>query len=239
MVSITVAPTGTSSAHQQEQLQVGILLESALDNITAFATGGQTNATPLRNEVNRITTAAQIGASVKLPASAPGMTVIVINHGANSIQVYGSGSDTVDDVAAATGIPQMINSVCLYVCTTAGAWYAEGVGCGYSGGLPTTNFTEGITATAAGTQANSVQLTTSINRITTVATLNDGILLPVSAPGVSITIINAGANGLKLFAVGTDTINGTAGATGIALAAGKTLTAYCTAAGAWHTMLSA
>lgn len=96
----------------------GLLAESALDTLTAHAGGGQTSALALANELNRITTVATAGDSVKLPASIAGLTIIVINHGAKSCQVFGAGTDTIDDVVTATGVAQMAGSVCLYVCVT-------------------------------------------------------------------------------------------------------------------------
>jgi DNA-binding transcriptional LysR family regulator len=36
-----------------------------------------------------------------------------------------NGTDTIDDVATATGVPQMPDSTTLYYCVTAGMWYTE------------------------------------------------------------------------------------------------------------------
>jgi len=47
------------------------------------------------------------------------------------MQVYGSGSDTINDVASATGIAQLPNSLLIFECSVQGKWYAEGTGCGY------------------------------------------------------------------------------------------------------------
>src|ERR1700730_3567881 len=127
-----VATTGTDSIRQNQILQVGFLQESAADNIIAFPGGGQANATLLSNELNKVTTVATSGDSVKLPPSMPGLTIVVTNKGANSMQVFGSGADTIDDSAAATGVSQMRGSVVIYACHTAGAWYTEGLGTGYT-----------------------------------------------------------------------------------------------------------
>src|SRR6266404_8115363 len=88
-------------------VNVRYLLESNADSITAFATGGQTNATPLGAELNRVTTVATAADSVKLPASQAGLTIIVENAGASAMQVFGAGTDTVNGVATATGVSQM------------------------------------------------------------------------------------------------------------------------------------
>jgi hypothetical protein len=100
---------------------------------------------------------------------------------------------------------------------------------------------DNITATPSGTQANSVQITTPMARITTVANANDGVVLPPALRGMEISVVNdAAANAAKVFATGSDTINGTAGSTGVTLVAqngagtGPTIY-YCFSNGAWRT----
>lgn len=210
-----------------------LFYESYADNITAHAGGGQASAVLLTSELNRIATVATAGDSVLLPPSAPGLTVVTINHGAKAMQVYGSGSDTIDDVAAATGVSQMPGSVCIYMCTTAGNWYTEGLGTGYSGSLQTLSFADALTAHAGGGQASALQLAASVNRITTVATAADSVKLPASAPGLAIVIVNAGANPMQVFGAGTDTINGVATATGVSQMPGSVVEYVCTVAGIW------
>ena len=120
---------------------LSLFYESSSDNITAHAGGGQTNAQQLYSEVNRITTVATSGDSVMLPPAVvnqgvtnqAGLTVLVINHGANPMQVFGSGTDTINDVAAATGVSQMQGSMTFFTCTSTGKWYTQGLGEGYSG----------------------------------------------------------------------------------------------------------
>lgn len=217
----------------------GLLYESAADNLTAAAGGGQAGALPLAAETNRIATVAAAGDSVKLPASAPGLTIIVINHGANSCQVYGLGADTINDAATATGVPQMMNSEVIYTCTTAGKWYSNGLGTGYAGPLPTVSFQNGITATAGGGQAGAFQINTCIARLTTVAANGDSAKLPASAGGLQITVSNAGAASLNVFPYLGDAINGAAANAAFAVAAGKTASFSCAVAGQWHALASA
>jgi hypothetical protein len=212
-----------------------LFIESAADTITAFAGGGQASATVLTNEVNRITTVATAGDSIKLPASVAGLTVYCINHGANSMQVFGAGTDTIDDIATATGVAQMANSVALYSCTTAGAWYSEGLGTGFSGPLQTLLFANALTAHAGGTQAAALQLAATINNVTVVGSANDSVKLPASAGGLAVTIMNNGANSMQVFGAGTDTIDSVATATGVSQGVGTIVTYYCTVAGNWLT----
>lgn len=219
---------------------IGLLNESAADGIIAHAGGGQASATPLGNEVNRITTVATAGDSVMLPPSAAGLTIIVINASLVPMQVYGFGTDTVDGIATGAGATQMQGSTTIYCCTTPGAWSTNGIGTGYAGSLPTVSATNAITAHSGGTQALAVALTTVLNRVTVVGAANDSVLLPVSAPGLSITVSNAAAtNSLNVFPASGDAINALAVNTAFAVAAGKTAIFSSTVAGIWHSLLSA
>lgn len=204
------------------------------EGVTAFATGGQASATPLTGILNRVTTVATAGDSIALPVATPGLDLIVINHGANPMQVFGAGTDTIDDVATATGVTQMAGSLCIYSCTFAGKWYSNGLGNGYSGSFPTVSFTTGITAHAGGGQASAVALTTVINRVTTVAAQGDSVALPAASAGLAIILINKGANPMQVFGSGTDTINGIATATGISQGINTASTFVCTVAGNWE-----
>src|SRR5258706_12321095 len=98
--------TTTQTTLNALQLEAGMgsngmfFSESFQDNITAFAAGGQANATPLTRQNNRITTAVNPNASVALPPALPGLEVFLIHHTANSVQVFGNGSDQVNDAAS-------------------------------------------------------------------------------------------------------------------------------------------
>lgn len=95
---------------------------------------------------------------------------------------------------------------------------------------------DGVTATPAGTQANSVKLT-SINRFTTVASAGDSATLPPSAPGMTVVNINdAATNAMNVFPSLGDKINALAtnAAFSQTVASGPTIF-YCTAAGQWRT----
>ena len=216
------------------------LQESFTDTITAHAGGGQANAVALTSELNRITTVATAGDSVALPASAAGLTVIVENAGANPMQVYGAGTDTINGVATATGVSQMQSSVVIYTCYTAGAWFANGLGTGYSGSFETISSVDNLTAHAGGGQASALALTAMLNRVTTVATGGDSVRLPASAAGMQIVVVNAAAaNSMNVFPATGEQINALGANAAFAEAAGKTATFYCATAGQWHALLSA
>jgi hypothetical protein len=217
-----------------------LIFESAQDGVVAKAGGGQTNAFNLGpTEMNRITTVATAGDSVKLPPAQPGLGLIVLNHGANPMQVFGTEGDTINDVATATGVSQMANSWVFYGCFTAGAWYTEGLASGFASGFATFSAVDSLTALAGGGQAGATPITRMYNRFSTVATGGDSSLLPVSKSGMEITVTNAGAASMNVFPATGEAINAGAANAAFAVAAGKTATFYCATAGQWHTILSA
>lgn len=218
-----------------------LIQESSLDTLTAHAGGGQTNALPLVNEINRITTVGTAGDSVLLPGSKAGLDICVINHGALPMQVYGANTDTIDDVATATGVSQMPNSTVFYFCTTAGKWYSEGLATGFgASGLQTLSNVDGLTAHAGGGQGSGTLLTAMMNRVTTVASAADSMLLVGSVAGMQIIVINAAAsNSMNVFPAAGEQINALGANTAFAVAANKTATFYCVTAGQWHSQLTA
>lgn len=221
-----------------------LIQETAQDNIVANPGGGQANATRLTAQTSRVTTVVAPGDSVVLPASLPGLELVVINRGANPMQVFGAGTDTINDVAAGSGVSQMANSVVIYTCTGAGAWYTEGLATGYAntatGSYQTFSSVDNLIARAGGGQGAATLLTAMQNRVTTVAAPNDSVLLPPSVTGMNITVVNAApANSMNVFPASGDKINALAANAAFAVAAGKTAEFFCTTAGQWHTILSA
>lgn len=97
----------------------------------------------------------------------------------------------------------------------------------------------GITALAGGSRTGAPVLVLGSNEVTTVASGADSVVLPVAVPGSVVFVVNAGANALQLFANGSDTINGTAGATGISVANAKRIMCVAAAVGQWYTILTA
>lgn len=223
------------------QLQAGdYLLESSGDNIVAHAGGGQGAATQITTQTSRIITVATAADSIMLPPSTPGLELLVINHGANSMQVYGATPDTIDDQATATGVAQMANSLVIYTCATAGAWYSEGLATGFAKGsaLQTLSYAT-IVNNVTNTQASGTAVAAQITVVTNSS--NPGsVTLPVSAPGLQITLRNTAAtNVTNVFpnAAGTttETINALSANAGYAMTGIVGTTFNCVVAGQWYT----
>jgi hypothetical protein len=107
----------------------------------------------------------------------------------------------------------------------------------FNGTTPfTQHFSVATGLTAAGTtQANALALTKDINVISTAAA-STGVVLPSAATvgiGGYVVIFHDGANAIKVYGAGSDTIDGVAGATGVTLTNAKRCEYFVTAAGAW------
>lgn len=210
--------------------------DSFTDNITAVG-NSQANGYQLTTEINRITAGAAT-TGVILPLAVAGLEITVVNKSANSIHVYGAGTDTIDDVATATGVVQMAGSTVVYYCTSSaagGKWYANGIGTGFSGQYFTVLAQDGVTATGtnqAGAAATSGMLTRVSTTTNTTAPFN-GVSLPASAPGMEVVILNTAAAPIQVYGAGTDTINGIVTTTGVSQGVGVVGTYTCTAAGNW------
>lgn len=237
-----MAQTSSVNGNFNNITLAGLLFESAVGGITANATGTQGAATPLTAEVNRITTAANAAApfsAVALMAAVAGLTILVINKGANPAQVFPAGTDAIDGLSASASVTQMANSMVIYTCVTAGQWDTEGLGTGYAGSLQTQLYAGAVTAFAGGGQASATPLVASINRLATVATQGDSVKLPAAVPGLAVTLVNKGVNPAQVFGAGTDTINSIATATGISQGINTVAVFVCTVAGNWEVPLTA
>ncbi len=91
----------------------------------------------------------------------------------------------------------------------------------------------GNALTAVGTnRASALQLAAQFNNITTAAA-GTGVILPVGVIGMEIDNFNAGANSIKVYASGSETIDTVAGSTGVPLASAKRCRYKMVAANTW------
>jgi hypothetical protein len=100
------------------------LTQSSIDNITAHAGGGQGSATPLTAMMNRITTVANSGDSVILPASVSGMSLTIINATAtNAMNLFPNGTDQINALGASAAFSVAAGKTVEAYCVTAGQWH--------------------------------------------------------------------------------------------------------------------
>lgn len=104
----------------------GYFQRSVGNGLTA-AGNNRATALQLAAEVNNVTTAAA-STGVLLPVGAVGMRVAIFNAGANSIQVYGSASETIDTVAGSTGVPLASTKRADFFYVAANTWISAQMG---------------------------------------------------------------------------------------------------------------
>ena len=100
--------------------------QSFANGLTATAGGTRAAALPLRASMNRITTCATAADSVALPPAVGGQEVTIINSGAAAAQVFAAvgTSDTINGVAAATGISLAAAGKAQFVSPGPGLWFS-------------------------------------------------------------------------------------------------------------------
>jgi len=97
---------------------------SVQDGLTALAGGGQDGATAILAPRARFTTVASGGDSAILPAAGgDGQTIIVINDGASSMDVYPQDNgDQIDKAGANTAVAVANAKRRLFTTTSLGVW---------------------------------------------------------------------------------------------------------------------
>lgn len=95
---------------------------TARNGITARAGGGQANATLLTAAINRVTTVATAGDSVKLPRAVPGARFTVINRSASSMNVFPSAGGVINALSADAAYAVAAAKTVEFVCALAGTW---------------------------------------------------------------------------------------------------------------------
>lgn len=119
-----------------------------------------------------------------------------------------------------------------------------------NGSIMTATEGGGLTALAGGAQTGATLLSYGANEVSTVASANDSVMLPVAIGGKVVFLANTHAsNSAQVFGqVSTgDTINAVATGTGVAVANGKNAVFFCiqssnsalSIAGRWRMILTA
>jgi hypothetical protein len=96
---------------------------SVANALTAHVGGGQGSALALAKGINRVTTVASGGDSVKLPAATAGRALVVINAAAsNAMDCFPASGDAINALAADTALSIAADSTVMFFCAVAGTW---------------------------------------------------------------------------------------------------------------------
>jgi hypothetical protein len=133
--SSTLLPADTQNPNgatpQSLAVPLGLIGQAAdvATGITAHAGGGAASAYQLDYGVSNVTIVGTNADSVKLPAAIAGKWCFISNQdSAQSIQIFGGGTSTINGVAYGTGVAQAAGLSGLFYCVSgtgddvAGAW---------------------------------------------------------------------------------------------------------------------
>jgi hypothetical protein len=96
---------------------------SSANALTAHSGGGQGSALALTKGINRVTTVAVAGDSVKLPAATAGSSVVVINAAAaNAMDCFPATGEIINALSANTALSIIANKTVIFFCAVNGTW---------------------------------------------------------------------------------------------------------------------
>lgn len=101
----------------------GLLTEMFADSLTAHAGGGQGSGTAITAQMNTFTTVASTGDSGTLVASAAGLDIVVVNAGANSMNIFPAGTDQIGVLGASNACSLAAGRTLRFTCTASGQWH--------------------------------------------------------------------------------------------------------------------
>jgi hypothetical protein len=125
---------------------------SCQDQIVATPGGGQTAAFQLEGTFNRITIVGSAGDSVALSSAQTGSFQLIINAGAQTLDIYPNGTDTLDNNGPGVAETLAAGSWIWFYCLAQGQWRSTVPGSGGVGITAPVIF-PGRVVTAAGTIA--------------------------------------------------------------------------------------
>jgi len=113
-----VSPSGTSNILPAGTVDTGI---------TAFATGGQANATQLNYRISEVTVVVTAADSVKLPsADTVGMSMLVVNHdSAEAMNVFPFLGEFINRLPVNTALSVVADAATAFVCVAPGRWRSK------------------------------------------------------------------------------------------------------------------
>ncbi len=104
---------------------------STANALTALSGGGQTGATLASANINRFTTVAAVGDSAILPAAKAGLEIMIINDGANDMNIFPASTESIDALSANAAYSLSVdNKNVTFVCPVDGIWRSKAGGGG-------------------------------------------------------------------------------------------------------------
>jgi hypothetical protein len=99
-----------------------LLVQSTTAGITASTTQTQGAATALLENINEIATVANASDAIKMPAAVAGLRIVIINNGANTVQIFPASGDNFSGSAANASVTLASGSNVEFVAYNATVW---------------------------------------------------------------------------------------------------------------------
>jgi len=189
----------------------------------ATVTGSQTtqlNGYQIQASNTLFSTVAAGGACVLPQTNRPypfaGLEVFIANTGANNLICFPHPSDAGTINGQATNLSVVLgpNTITPFQCFAPGVWFADSIGTGFAGSMETV-VSQGNVAAAGTTAGTATPITQTMVNFTSGGPNPAGGTLPPAKAGLQIAVNNNTGGSIQIYGSGTDTINGTAGATGV------------------------
>lgn len=131
LIAANTADISTNTADISTNTAAIAALSAVQDSVTAYAGGGQANATEITARFARVSTSATHLDSVLLPTATVGLEIEVRNDGAKDVAVFPKSGGQVDALGADTAYYLASGSVQKFVAMTTTQWYTKNRGLRY------------------------------------------------------------------------------------------------------------
>lgn len=181
--SSTYAPIASPTFTGTVTIPIGasITLPNFSTSATVSAAGtNQGTATALTSDVNIITTVGS-GTGVILPTAAAGKKVVIVNKGANTLNIFPASGAAIDALGANTAITLPVNGVMDFSASSTTQWYSS------SNQYISGTFVTGNITGSAGSVANALTVDNSSLQLDSGTTYNGSAVRTISVKAAGIT----------------------------------------------------
>lgn len=126
-LKLTAKGSGAVNSTSNFTISSGKALNVSTANSLTAAGTNQATALALTNDVNVVSTAAA-NAGVVLPTPTAGRKVVVVNRGANTLNVYPASTHQIDALGTNAAITVRTNQQMTFIGASASLWYSEATG---------------------------------------------------------------------------------------------------------------
>jgi hypothetical protein len=198
----------------------------------------------LTADYNVIAVASANPSGVTLPATTTGRRIIIVNKGANPINVYPAAGSGIDALATNASVQIPVDGVLEFNAASTTRWYSFSSLTLTSPLITTPSLVAAKVSTTANVTAGSSSqgqgpLTSDYNVITSAASNPSGVTLPTATTGRKVLIVNKGANSVNVFPASGAAIDALAPNASISLPTNGVLEFNASSSTQWYSSFNA